>query len=51
MGPKTHQNFFQHLFLTNMFSRGVQSFCTLEEATDLLIEQKLKFLRQFTPDI
>ena len=34
-----------------MVARGVQSFCILEGATDLLIEQWLKFLCQFTPDI
>ena len=51
MGLKPHQNFFQKFFSTNMVARGVQSFCILEGATDLLIEQWLKFLCQFTPDI
>ena len=48
---KPHQNFFQNFFSTNMVARGVQSFCILEGTTDLLIEQWLKFLCQFTPDI
>ena len=39
MGLKPHQNFFQNFFSTNMVARGVQSFCILEGATDLLIEQ------------
>ena len=39
MGLKPHQNFFQIFFSTNMVARGVQSFCILEGATDLLIEQ------------
>ena len=39
MGLKPHQNFFQKFFSTNMVARGVQSFCILEGATDLLIEQ------------
>ena len=51
MGLKPHQNFFQNFFSTNMVARGVQSFCILEGATDLLIEQWLKFLCQFTPDM
>ena len=51
MGLKTHQNFFQNFFSTNMVARGVQSFCILEGATDLLIEQWLKLLCQFTPDM
>ena len=51
MGLKPHQNFFQKFFSTNMVARGVQSFCTLEGATDALIEKKLKFLSQLTPDI
>ena len=51
MGLKTHQNFFQNFFSTNMVARGVQSFCILEGATDPLIEQWLKFLCQFTPNI
>ena len=51
MGLKPHQKFFQIFFSTNMVARGVQSFCILEGATDLLIEQWLKFLCQFTPDM
>ena len=51
MGLKPHQNFFQFFFSTNMAAGGVQSFCILEGATDPLIEQWLKFLRQFTPDM
>ena len=51
MGLKPHQIFFQNFFSTNMVARGVQSFCTLEGTTDPLIEQKLKFFCQFTPDI
>ena len=43
MGQEPHQNFFQIFFSTNMVARGVQSFCILEGATDLLIEQWLKF--------
>ena len=39
MGLKPHQNFFQNFFSTNMAARGVQSFCILEGATDILIEQ------------
>ena len=39
MGLEPHQNFFQIFFSTNMVARGVQSFCILEGATDLLIEQ------------
>ena len=50
-GSKTTPNFFQKFFSTNMVARGVQSFCILEGATDLLIEQWLKFLCQFTPDM
>ena len=34
-----------------MVSRAVQNFCILEGTTDPLIEQWLKFLDQFTPDI
>ena len=34
-----------------MVARGVQSFYILEDATDPLIEQWLKFLCQFTPNI
>ena len=51
MGLKTHQNFFQNFFSTNMVARGVQIFCTLEGATDPVIEQNLNLLCQFTPDI
>ena len=40
MGLEPHQNFFQNFFSTNMVSRGVQSFCTLEGATDPQIEKK-----------
>ena len=43
MGLKPHQNFFQIFFSTNMVARGVQSFYILEGATDLQIEQLLKF--------
>ena len=48
---KTPPNFFSNFFSTNMVARGVQSFCILEGATDLLNEQWLKFFCQFTPDI
>ena len=41
MGLKPHQNFFQIFFSTNMVARGVQSFCTLEGATDPQIEKKI----------
>ena len=41
MGLEPHQNFFQIFFSTNMVARGVQSFCILEGATDLQIEQWL----------
>ena len=41
----------QNFFSTNIVARGVQSFCILESATDPLIEQWLKFLRQFSPDM
>ena len=41
MGLKPHQNFFQNFFSTNMVARGVQSFCTLEGATDPQIEKKI----------
>ena len=51
MGLKPHHSFFSNFFLTNMVARGVQSFCILEGATDPLIQQKLKFLYQSTPDI
>ena len=47
IGLKPHQIFFQIFFSTNMVARGVQSFCILEGATDLLIEQLLKFFGQF----
>ena len=50
MGLEPHQNIFQIFFPTNMFARGVQSFCILEGATEPLIEQWLKFLCQFTSD-
>ena len=36
---KPHQNFFQIFFSTNLVARGAQSFCLLEGATDLLIEE------------
>ena len=48
---KPHQNFFQNLFSTNMVARGVQSFCILEGATDLLIELWPKFFSKFNPDM
>ena len=51
MGLEPHQNFFQNFFSTNMVARGVQSFWILEGATDPLIEQWLKFLSQFSPDM
>ena len=51
MGLEPHQNFFQNFFSTNMVARGVQSFYTLEGATDPLIEQWLKFSSQFSPDM
>ena len=51
MGLKPYQNFFRIFFSKNMVARGVQSFCILEGATDLLIEQWQKFLFQFTPDM
>ena len=34
-----------------MVARGVQSFCIVEGATDLLIKQWLKFSSQFSPDM
>ena len=51
MGLKPHQNFFQICFSTIMDAGGVQSFCILEGATDPLIEQCLKFVDQFTPEM
>ena len=51
MGLEPHQNFFQNFFSTNMVAGGVQYFCILEGATDSLIEQWLKFLGQFSPDM
>ena len=51
MGLKPHQNFFQFFFSTNMVTRGVQSFCILEGATDPLIKQWLKFFNQSSPDM
>ena len=45
------QNFFQIFFSKIMVIRGVQSFSILEGATDPLIEQWLKFLCQFSPDM
>ena len=51
IGLKPHQIFFQNFFSTIMGSRGAQSFCILEGATDPLIEQWLKFSSQFSPDM
>ena len=51
MGLEPHQIFFQNFFSTIMVTRGVQSFCILEGATDPLIKQWLEFLCQFIPDI
>ena len=46
MGLEPQQN-----FSTNMVARGVQSFCILEGATCLLIDQWLKFFDQFTSNM
>ena len=43
IGPKPHQKVLQIFFSTNMVARGVESFCIIEDATDPLIEQWLKF--------
>ena len=51
IGLKPHQNFFKIFFSTNTVARGVQSFCILEGATCLLIEQWPKFFYQFSPDM
>ena len=51
IGLKPHQNFFQFFFSTNTVARGVQSFCILEGATCLLIEQWPKFFNQFSQDM
>ena len=39
IGLKPHQNFFKFFFSTNTVARGAQSFCILEGAACLLIEQ------------
>ena len=51
MGLKPHQKFFQIFFSTKMVPRGIQNFCILEDATDPLIEQWLKFSSQISPDM
>ena len=51
MGLESHQIFFHNFFSIIMVARGVQSFCILEATTDPLIEQWLKFLCLFTPNI
>ena len=51
MGLEPHQNFFQNFFSTIMVVRGVQNFCILEGTTEPLIEQWLRFLGQFSPDM
>ena len=38
MGPEPHQNFIRRKISTNMVTRGAESFGTLGEATDTLIE-------------
>ena len=38
-GLEPHQIFFQNFFSTNMVTRGVQSFCIPEDATDPVIKQ------------
>ena len=49
-GSKTSPKFFSYSFF-NKYTRGVQSFCKLQGATNPLIEQWLKCFQQFTPNM
>ena len=48
---KTSPKCFQNFFSTNTVARGAQSFCILEGAACLLIEQWPKFFCQFSKDM